>query len=109
MFFFFSFFLSLNQCHQLPIRANSNRRSIGEDDLRCREINSIISLNYQSPMQTEKFQPEGKWIMPSMRFNEFPALSNDPRVGISRSPPRLVIDYFSYLKLASNGSTLLLS
>ena len=35
---------------------------------------------HQSLMQTEKFQPEGKWII-----TEFPALSTDPRVGISQS------------------------
>ena len=28
-------------------------------------------------MQTEKFQPEGKRIMPETRFTEFPALSVD--------------------------------
>ena len=33
-------------------------------------------------MQTKKFQPEGKLIMPEMRFTEFPVLSVDPRVGI---------------------------
>ena len=27
-------------------------------------------------------QPKGKWIMPGIRFTEFPALSVDPRVGI---------------------------
>ena len=39
-------------------------------------------------MKTEKFQPEGKRdkrIMPETRFTVFPALSVDPRVGISRS------------------------
>ena len=36
-------------------------------------------------MQTEKCQPEGKRIMPETRFTEFPALSVDPRVGISQS------------------------
>ena len=36
-------------------------------------------------MQKEKSQPEGKRIMPETRFTEFPALSVDPRVGISRS------------------------
>ena len=36
-------------------------------------------------MQTEKSQPEGKRIMPETRFTEFPALSVDPRVGISQS------------------------
>ena len=36
-------------------------------------------------MKSEKSQPEGKRIMPETRFTEFPALSFDPRVGISRS------------------------
>ena len=36
-------------------------------------------------MQTEKTQPEGKQVMLETRFTEFPALSVDPRVGISRS------------------------
>ena len=36
-------------------------------------------------MQTETSQPEGRRIMPETRFTEFPALSVDPRVGISRS------------------------
>ena len=36
-------------------------------------------------MQTEVSQPEGKRIMPETRFNEFPALSVDLRVGISLS------------------------
>ena len=38
-----------------------------------------------SPMQTEKSELEGKWIMPETRFTEFPALSVDPWVGISPS------------------------
>ena len=36
-------------------------------------------------MQTDKYQPEGERIMP---FIEFPALTVDPRVGISRSVPK---------------------
>ena len=46
------------------------------------EINRIY---HQSLMQTEKSQPESKGIMPETRFTEFPALSVDPRVGISCS------------------------
>ena len=42
-------------------------------------------MYHPSPMQTEKSQPEGERIMPETRFTEFPALSVDPRVGISRS------------------------
>ena len=45
----------------------------------------IDRMYYQSPMQTDKSKPEGKWIMPETRFTEFPALSVGPRVGISRS------------------------
>ena len=53
-------------------------------DLSCltSEKNRIY---HRSPMQTEKFQPEGKRMMPETRFTSFPALSVDPRVGISRS------------------------
>ena len=36
-------------------------------------------------MQTEKSQPEGERIMPETRFTEFPALSVDSKIGISRS------------------------
>ena len=50
-------------------------------------------------MQTEKFQREGKCIMPETRFTEFLALSVDLRVGISCSAWRMMIDYFSYLSL----------
>ena len=61
-------------------------------------------------MQTEKSQISGQWIMLETRFTEFPALSVDlrvgiscsgnlPRVGISQSASRLMIDYFSYLVL----------
>ena len=39
----------------------------------------------RSLMQTEKSKPEGKRIMPETRFTDFPALSVDSRVGISRS------------------------
>ena len=47
-----------------------------------KEINRIY---HRSPMQTKKFQPEGKRIMPEKSLIEFPALSVDPKVGISRS------------------------
>ena len=36
-------------------------------------------------MQTEESLSTGKQIMPETKFTEFPALSVDPRVGISRS------------------------
>ena len=36
-------------------------------------------------MPIKKFQPEGKGIMLETRFTEFPTLSVDPKVGISRS------------------------
>ena len=48
----------------------------------CCMINRIY---HRSLMQTKKSQPEGKLIMPETRFTEFPALSVDPRVGISLS------------------------
>ena len=60
---------------------------------------SVVLRNriyHWSPLQTEKSQLKGKWIMPEMRFIEFTASSLDPRVGISRLH-RTMIDYFSYL------------
>ena len=42
-------------------------------------------FSHRSPMQTEKYQPEGKRRMPETRFTELSAFSVDPRVGISRS------------------------
>ena len=42
-------------------------------------------IYHWSPMQTEKSQPEGKQISPETRFTEIPALSVDPKVGISWS------------------------
>ena len=48
-------------------------------------VNGINGIYHWSPMQKGKSQPEGKWIMPEMRFTEFPALSVDPRFEISRS------------------------
>ena len=41
-------------------------------------------IYHRSLMQKEKSQPEGKRIMPETRFTKFPALSIDPRAGISR-------------------------
>ena len=46
-------------------------------------------------MQAEKSLPEGKRIMLEMRFTEFPALSVDPRAGISRSAPETDVWLFS--------------
>ena len=43
----------------------------------------INRIFHHSQMQTEKSQLQGKWIMPETRLTEFPALSVDPRVGIS--------------------------
>ena len=34
-------------------------------------------IYHRSPILMEKFQPEGKWIMPESRFSAFPALSVD--------------------------------
>ena len=43
-----------------------------------------IETDKKTPMQLENFRLEGKRIMPETRFTEFPALSVDARVGISR-------------------------
>ena len=42
-------------------------------------------IYHRSPMQTEKSQPDSKWIMREMRFTDILALSIDPRVGIPLS------------------------
>ena len=47
-----------------------------------------------SPMQTERSQPEGKRVMPETRFTEFPALSIDPRFGISQSVLETAVKLF---------------
>ena len=54
----------------------------------------IDRICHRSLMQTEKSQPEGKRIMPETRFTEFPALSVDPRVGISRSASETDVGLF---------------
>ena len=51
-------------------------------------------------MQTEKFQLEGKQIMPDTRFTSFPAFPLTRGLGflgVHRKP--MVDDYFSYLLL----------
>ena len=50
---------------------------------------------YRLPMQNEKSKPEGKRIMRKTSFTEFPALSVDPKVGISLSVHlKTIFDYF---------------
>ena len=44
-----------------------------------------ISRIYHRSDADREIQPEGELIMPETRFTEFPTLSIDPRVGISRS------------------------
>ena len=44
---------------------------------------------HRSPMQIEKSQPEGKWIMPETSFM---AYSVDLRVGISQSASGQIFD-----------------
>ena len=61
-------------------------RLVARQVLRFYFLVSVINKIYHwSPMQTEKSQPEGKRIVPERRFTEVPALSVDPRVGISWS------------------------
>ena len=47
-------------------------------------------------MQIEEYYPEEKRILPETKFTEFPTLSVDPSVEISRSASE--IGYFSYLR-----------
>ena len=57
---------------------NTNGRGRNKDGTENR-------IYHRSPMQTEKFQPEDKQIMPETCLNEFPVFSIDPSVGNSRS------------------------
>ena len=54
-------------------------------------------IHHRSLMQTEKSQLEGLGIIPETRVTEFPALSVDPRVGISRSASETDISLLFYL------------
>ena len=56
-----------------------------EYGLRRYETEEKNRIYHRSLMQTEKSLHADKRIMPETRFTEFPALSVDPRVGISRS------------------------
>ena len=48
----------------------------------CRVLSTVtIRIYHRSPMQ--KSHPKGKRIMPETRFTDFPALSVDPRAGLS--------------------------
>ena len=82
-----SFFLFLNK----------SIYSKGSSDINHLTIIMKNKIYHQSHMQTEKSQSEGKWIMLETRFTELPALSLDPRVGISHSALESMFDYFSYL------------
>ena len=68
----------------------------------------IKTIYHRSPIQTEKFKPEGKRIMPETRFTEFPASSVNPRVGISW-PASETDDvlFFSHLYIYKIGSQLI--
>ena len=58
-------------------------------------MGEIKRISHRFPMQTEKSNPEGKRIMLEMGFTEFPALSVDPKVGISLPASERMFDYFS--------------
>ena len=52
-------------------------------DIFIATLQAVINRIYhQSPMQTQKFQPEGKWIMPETSFTKLPALLGDLKVEI---------------------------
>ena len=62
-----------------------------------RDSSRTNRIYHRSRVQTENSQPEGKRIMPETRFTEFPALSVDPRIGISRSTSETNAGLFSYI------------
>ena len=89
LFFFFT-----KRCF-ISIQLNQKRRKRSRCSYYCCNTYTYASLllvtsktnriYHRSSMQAEKSQPDGKRIMPEMRLTSFPALSVDPRVGISRS------------------------
>ena len=64
---------------------------------RIRDIFKTNYIQHRSAMQTLKPKPKSKRIMPAIRFTEFPTLSVDTRIGITRPEP--IIDYFSNILL----------
>ena len=73
------------QNYHLPISLFQASMVTGLERFHNRVPAKISRIYHQSLMQIEKFQPEGKRILRETRFIEFPALSVDPRVEISRS------------------------
>ena len=63
----------------------------------CPYSSKMNRIYHRSPMQTEKFQPEGTWIMPDTRFSEFPALSLTRGKGFLGLHRRPMFDYFPCL------------
>ena len=84
---------------KIRIRLSRSQFFLSSADLLCTrslgkgEKNRIY---YRSLMQIEKSLHEGERIMWETRFTEFPALSVDPRVVISRSHRKAMFEYFSY-------------
>ena len=73
---------------KIRIRLSRSLFFLSSAELLCTRSLSKSEKNriyYRSLMQIEKSQPEGERIMWETRFTEFPALSVDPRVVISRS------------------------
>ena len=64
--------------------------------------NETNRIYHRSPTQGEKCKSKSKQILQETRFTEFPALSVDPRVGISRSATDTDEGVFSYLLLKKN-------
>ena len=68
-----------------PLKVHCIYQIVKETVGKSLKANNSDRIYHRSPMLTEKSKPEYKRIMPETRFNEFSALSVDPRVGISRS------------------------
>ena len=83
----------------MPFRLSSNTRGHKKTEPKAYVFRYLVSeihvsqrrnketnrICHWSLMQTEKTQPEAKRVIPETSFTELPALSVDPRVGLSRS------------------------
>ena len=65
-------------------KTTCNRVGVKTEDKMIERENQLSRLTCINRMYHWS-QPDGKRIMPETRFTSFPALSVDPRVGISRS------------------------
>ena len=63
-------------------------------------------IKHRSPMQNEKSQPSGQRIIPETRQTSFPALSVDPRAGITPSASETDDRVYFFLAATADPATM---